>query len=92
MNSPTVSDFDLSLHAASLMVGTLWTRSYATDKEEGLAMDSDRTIQLMESYRNIRRQISINPESGKRYGATVANEVMRSGYAGIHDENKELEA
>ena len=86
MNSPEINEFDLSLHAASLTVGTLALRSYYHDKE------SDRTTELMEAYRNIRRQISVNPTSGKRYGATIAGEMMNVGFLGIHDETKEAEA
>ena len=92
MNSPAITDFDLALHATSLNVATLFLGSFAKDKEEGLAFESQRTSELMEAYRSIRRQITVNPESGKRYGAAVANAVMKSGYLGIHDETKELEA
>tara|TARA_R110002094_G_scaffold104568_1_gene103887 strand:+ start:1064 stop:1345 length:282 start_codon:yes stop_codon:yes gene_type:complete len=92
MNAPPINDFDLALHAASLTVGTLFLRSFAQDKEEGLAFESQRTTEIMESYRNLRRHISVNPDSGKRYGATVANEIMKAGYLGIHDEEKEAQA
>ena len=85
MNSPPISDFDLGLHAASLMVGTLALRSYNEDK------NSDRTNDLMHAYRALRRYIPENPENGKRYGATIAGEIMRQGFLGIHDEIKEIE-
>jgi hypothetical protein len=92
MNSPSITDFDLALHATSLSVATLFLGSFAKDKKEGLAFESQRTTELMEAYRSIRRQISVNPVSGKRYGAAVANEIMKAGYLGINDKEKEAQS
>ena len=66
------SDFDIALHAASLMVGTLAKRSYFEDPK------SLRTSELLQAYTNIRRHIS--KIDGVRIGAPIAGHVMNTPY------------
>ena len=72
---------DRLLHGLSMQIAALMSDPLSLSMDEGadtVTLESNEEWQdLLTAYRCLRRHISINPDTGKRYGAEEASRMMK---------------
>jgi hypothetical protein len=70
------SQLDLRLHAASMVVGQLYSEAYYTASQTGATKDLVIADDLLIAFRCIRRHISLNSQ-GNRWGHASAHAICK---------------
>jgi hypothetical protein len=71
------SQLDLRLHAASMVVGQLYSEIYHICQESETSPILDKmATDLLTAFRCLRRHISLNPQ-GNRWGHAAAHSICR---------------